>query len=896
MSTIILISGAEQGTSNGLLTGNTGSKIVDFNSGTVGTDIQVLAAAAKSAGYGYRISGSNANIRWASDSIGTIATGVAGFWWRPSTDPGGTKQFCVWYVNGVSEAGLRYNPSTNKIETYGADFTSGTGSQSGTTNPNDWRWIDIRYNASANPHTMSVSIDGVAMTTCSAPNAATTISGFLFGDSSSGQATGVSDYDDLVFSATSGDYPLGEHSVKCVTVDPAGTVTLSGTTGNFQTFTGSTPTKTAWNATTARDAVDERPPNTGASQDGWCQITTAASDYVEMPMTTFTLGGDVPVAGRLLAAVWAQDATGGFLGLRTHNGTTETNLFGANISISGNNTTNYPWVAEMLTLADINTQTEIDALAVRAGFSSDAAPDMGLHAVYVEIAVIPGTGNGAAALDITLGLAATGSRPSQGTSNVSINLGLAATGSRPSQGTANFAINLGLAGTGDATLAPSQGSANFAINLGMAVSGSRPSQGSANVGLTLGMAATGARSSLGSADVGITLALAGVGSDLINKGSANLSVNIEIAAFGAAVSAIIPVRVMTPAEILVGNRNTTFYLDVLDQNDGPLTRLDGVTGGKLEWLSNATVKGGGEITVVDVNQNIDWLSVRLRPVMVIQGLPVQPLGIWLPSETPESWDTGRSWHIKLLDKSTIVDQDTVNQTYGLPAATVVTTAIIALLEGAGITNHAITASTKTLDSDLVWSVGTNKLHIINDLLDLINYFSLFMNFEGQLVGQPYTLPANRPLFYEFLDDENSIYQRNFTRDNDIWSIPNRVTLIGVGDATTAALTATADNVDPLSPYSQPRRGRVIGRTEQGVEAVDQAALDALAQKRLIDLTSPTAGVEIAHAPIPGLAVNQAARFRRGIAGIDARHVVFRTAITLDGKALATSTLREVVDL
>lgn len=873
MATIILIAGAEQGTDNGLLTGNTGSKIVDFNAGTVGTNLQVLAAAAHGSGssYGYRISGSNNNIRWASDSLGTIATVVSGFWWRPSTDPSGTKQFFVHYVNGVSEAGLRYNPTSNKIESYGADFTSGTGSESGTTNPNDWRWIDIRYNASANPHTMSWSVDGVAQTTCSAPNGATTISGILFGDSSSGVGTGASDYDDLVVSATSGDYPLGTHVVKAVTVDSAGTVTLSGTTGNFQTFSGATPTKTAWNATTARDAVDELPPNTTSAQDGWCQITTAASDYVEMPMTTFTLGGDVIVAARMYAAVWSQDATGGFLGLRSYNGTTETNLFGANISISGNNTTNLPWVAEMLTLADINTQTELDALAIRGGFSSDAAPDMGLHAVYVEIALIPSNGNATSAVALTLGVAASGARDSLATAPVALTLGVAATGSRPSQATANVSVNIGVAGVG--AQPPSQGQAAVNIQLGVAATGSRPGVGTAAVALTLGVAATGAATPSASAAVALTVGIEAIGQALI-----------------------LPIRILTPQEILTGNRNTRFYLDILDPDDVQIGRLDGVTDGRLDWLSTASVKGAGEVTVIDVDQTINWLTARLRPVMVIEGLPIQPLGIFLPAEAPESWANGRKWSVKLLDKTTILDQDTVSESYALAAGTVATAKAIELIESVGITNYAVTASARTLDGDMLWSIGTSKLKIVNDLLDLIGYFSLFMNFEGQLVAEPYTLPASRPLFYEFIDGPESIYTPEFNQDVDIYRIPNRVTLIGVGDGTTAALTSTIDNTDPNSPYSIANRGRVIGHIESGIEAADQTTLDAIANRRLVELTSPTSGLEISHAPVPGLAVNQAARFRRQPAGIDARHVVFRTGLTLNGTALATSTLRRVVDL
>jgi hypothetical protein len=456
-------------------------------------------------------------------------------------------------------------------------------------------------------------------------------------------------------------------------------------------------------------------------------------------------------------------------------------------------------------------------------------------------------------------------------------------------------ITLGLAATGKKTV--SKGTANIGITLGLAGTGKSVKKGtSAGPNITLGLAGTGKAVGRGSADIGLTLGLAGAGHAPGGGGTSALDLTVSLAASGAAMSRIIPIRILTPQEILVGSRNTRFYVDVLDQNDSPLARLDGVTDGELDWLSNATVKGGGDLTVKDVEQTIDWLSARLRPYMVIEGLPVQPLGVWLPAEAPESWANGRSWAIKLLDKSTILDQDSVAQTYALAAGSVVTNEIVTLIQSAGITNHAITASVAVLDGDLVWSAGTSKLRIINDLLDLINYFSLYSNFEGQMVGSPYVLPANRPIAYEFIDGPESIYEPNFARDADIWSIPNRVTLVGVGDGTTAALTSTADNVDPLSPYSQPRRGRVIGRTETGIEAVDQAALDAAAKTRLIELTSPTAGVEISHSPVPGLYINQAAKFRRQPAGIDARHVVSRTHLKLTGKALAVSTLREVVDL
>jgi len=359
---------------------------------------------------------------------------------------------------------------------------------------------------------------------------------------------------------------------------------------------------------------------------------------------------------------------------------------------------------------------------------------------------------------------------------------------------------------------------------------------------------------------------------------------------------ITPVRVFTQDEILTGSRNTRYYLDLLAADDSFVTRLDGMLSGKLEWIANRQVKGAGDIVIRDVSQAINWLSARVRPVMVIEGLPEQRLGVFLASEAPDGWDNGRSWAVKLLDKTTILDQDIITTTYSVAAGTVVTTEIISIITGAGITNYAITASSATLSGGMTWQPSTSKLRIVNDLLAAIGYFALYANFDGALVGEPYALPAGRPILYELIDGPTSVYDPNFTRDVDIWRIPNRVVIVGQGDGATAALTSSIDNTDADSPYSIANRGRVIGYSETGVEADSQATLDAYARRRLVELTTPTSSVQISHSPLPGLTVNNAVRFRRVPAGIDARHTVTRTTITLDGTALATSDLREVVDL
>lgn len=304
-----------------------------------------------------------------------------------------------------------------------------------------------------------------------------------------------------------------------------------------------------------------------------------------------------------------------------------------------------------------------------------------------------------------------------------------------------------------------------------------------------------------------------------------------------------------------------------------------------------------DLRVVDNGQTIDWLTARLRPVYTIEGIGDTALGVFLPAEAPEGWGgTGRTWDVKLLDKCTILDQDKISEAYTLDAGAVVTDEVVTLIESTGETNIAITPSASTLLNPLVWAAGTTKLQIVNDLLSIVNYFSLFCNGDGQFRGEPYVKPASRPLVWEFLDGDAAIFLPTLAKDVDLFAIPNTFIAIGQGDGTTAALTSTATNADPASPYSTVSRGRIITEVINGVEAPDQTTLDAFAERRLIELTTPTASIDVTHAYVPAVLFNRAVRFRRVPMGIDARHVVSKTEVSLDPTALAKSTLTEVVDL
>src|SRR5690606_30012693 len=127
-----------------------------------------------------------------------------------------------------------------------------------------------------------------------------------------------------------------------------------------------------------------------------------------------------------------------------------------------------------------------------------------------------------------------------------------------------------------------------------------------------------------------------------------------------------------------------------------------------------------------------------------------------------------------------------------------------------------------LTSPMVWEAGTSKLRIVNDLLAAIDYNSLWVDGQGNFRATPYVRPAARSITYSILNDESgaalvreladgqeSIYLDEWSRDRDVYGVPNKVVAVATGTGDEEPLVGVATNEDPASPFSEPSRGRWI---------------------------------------------------------------------------------------
>jgi hypothetical protein len=397
---LVHLLGFEWGTHGGInshtgITNMTSSPLTGAPSGTFGTNYLIQAGSARASSYGLRIvqAGAAAYVRCGSI---TTSYSAVGFNVRVVSATG-TVVVADMNSNGLAAtAQLLYDSSATKFGVR-CGTTGTTSWQSGTTALNTWVWVDLRVKTDTTTWRAEWRIETGADTytdqtaaTLAGQTANAVQATLLLGGNTA--QTMTADYDDLVMSTYYVAYPLGPHQVRLLTVDPAGTPTVSGTTTNFSVFTAN-GTLGAWNATNARNAVDEVPPTISASADGVTQTATAASDYIEFPMSTYTLGPTEFVNGvRMLAPLWSGTGAGaGDLAIRGYDGTTETALATASQITPGAPTavsaTVPVWRTAMWQSTNGWTQAELDAAALRVGFSGDATPDMGVEAVYLEAAI-----------------------------------------------------------------------------------------------------------------------------------------------------------------------------------------------------------------------------------------------------------------------------------------------------------------------------------------------------------------------------------------------------------------------------------------------------------------------------------------------------------------------------
>lgn len=346
------------------------------------------------------------------------------------------------------------------------------------------------------------------------------------------------------------------------------------------------------------------------------------------------------------------------------------------------------------------------------------------------------------------------------------------------------------------------------------------------------------------------------------------------------------------------SRVETYSYELLNRREESLGPLDGVTGGTLDSSIYEAIRTVGRIVYHGAPR--DWLTSRIRITYAATEdgqTRSWPLGVYLPAAPQRVHGDGDvTTPLSLYDKLLILHEDRFGTTYTVPGGANAVDHCLDVVRGSGETNVVIPANPATVRNDLVFDPGTSRLQVVNAVLDAIGYTSLWCDGNGQYRAEPYTEPMARPLALDLTSGAKAVHLPSFDVSNNTAEVPNRLTLISRtdGDAPALVSTLSLDEVAPDHPLTIAKRGRVVSRVDQDVEAASQAALDALCRRRLLTAANLSQTLEVRHAMAP-LTLNDRVRFRDDASGelVEAMCTLVKQTIELTPGVLVRSTLRGV---
>jgi hypothetical protein len=283
-----------------------------------------------------------------------------------------------------------------------------------------------------------------------------------------------------------------------------------------------------------------------------------------------------------------------------------------------------------------------------------------------------------------------------------------------------------------------------------------------------------------------------------------------------------------------------------------------------QWISDYVESAGIEIDfdrsivtsakfqLKDIS-DINYLSDLIKPWynFAVNGTtyPI-PLGHYMLL-SPQKQSDGNlvSRNIDGYDLLKALDQDKTIVSKSFASGVNVVETIKGLLDDVGTwVNYNIEPSDETLSEDVSYELGKSTLYIINSLLNMINYYPLWVNGNGIYKGVPWTATPN--IAHEFIDNNLSLYEEDVNLDVDYSEIYNRVVIIN---------NQLEENTEPLykvwtmedeglatHPFSYTNIGRYVTKIFES-EATSQSYVDLRARRELRKMLEIEESVNYKHA-------------------------------------------------
>lgn len=246
--------------------------------------------------------------------------------------------------------------------------------------------------------------------------------------------------------------------------------------------------------------------------------------------------------------------------------------------------------------------------------------------------------------------------------------------------------------------------------------------------------------------------------------------------------------------------------------------------------------------VADINLFRD----RVIPELVLEDGRSFPLGVFMflaPTRNRSSRQIPLA--TKLVDQGFQLDQGTRTST-SIPAGGSITETMATVIAGAGFVIDQVRLSGSTIKAGdaIAWPSGTSRARIVDELAELLAWYSPYFDNDGVLVGRPVDALTFTPLI-DYVPIESRIYADSIEETDSLLEAPNVYIVLNSGG--TPGEVAGEYLVPEEAPHSVANRGfdivevtRMQGVTDtEQAEAIAQAnALQSPGDFRRVKLTSP----------------------------------------------------------
>lgn len=298
--------------------------------------------------------------------------------------------------------------------------------------------------------------------------------------------------------------------------------------------------------------------------------------------------------------------------------------------------------------------------------------------------------------------------------------------------------------------------------------------------------------------------------------------------------------------------NNTIGLRVEVLRDGGVyTTLEPYSAPEVQNVAASVLKMSMRGTFLQPENEIRWLTDRIRPVLIINGNEF-PVGWYIPT-TPEWTVEGERKILNLEGYSMLylAERVKIPSGYTIAKGTNYIGAVQELLRTAGITRYDAEETTLVLATDRAdWEPGTTVLTVINQLLSEINYRSAWVDLSGRVRLTKYRKPGTENIQHIYNAGDYSIISANASVTTDYFDKANVFRVVCASPDLNAPLIAEVENNDPNSAFSTVSLGVRIVETMEVDSVPDMETLQEMAETMYTKSLQTTETVQFTTALAP----------------------------------------------